>query len=616
MSTIRKVLDLLTNKERRQLWLLIPVVILMALAEVAGIASIAPFLGLVSDPDAARTNPLLSWVYTSFGFESDRSFLIAIGLGVVFALLAANAILAGGHYALIRFGSMRNYSISRRLLIRYLQQPYTFFLTKNSSALANNILQEVTQIIIGVINPGLLMIAKGAAAIAIVVLLVALDPLLAVSVTVGLGGAYAVVFQLTRRYLKRAGTDRVLANQARYRAANEAMGSIKELRLGGREAEMVRRFSGPARKLAWYQVNSRVISTLPRFVLEAVAFGSIVVMVIVLLSSDRTFGAIVPVLGLYAFAGYRLLPALQQVFSSATAIRYSTGALDEVHAMVRRVDAHEPTGEEFPDPHATPPIAFEQRLSLDHVTFTYDETSTPAIRSVTLEIPARASVAFVGATGAGKSTIVDLILGLLPADSGRILVDDLVLDDRTIPSWQRRIGYVPQAIFLTDDSISRNIALGIPDEDIDHAAVRRAARMAQIDTFIEGELREGYDTIVGERGVRLSGGQRQRIGIARALYHDPDVLVFDEATSALDGSTERALQNAILTLSGRKTLITIAHRLSTVRDVDRIFVMEQGEVTARGSYDTLLQESEAFRAMVDAGTVTPASVGSTGDRAT
>ncbi len=598
VTALRKVLDLLTPRERRQLWTLAPLVVLMAFAEVVGIAAVAPFLELTVNPGAAQSNVVLAFLYDLFGFDSRRWFLIAIGFAVVFILFAANAFLAFGNWILFRFGAIRNHTIGRRLLIRYLQQPYAFFLTRNTAALANNVLQEVQQIVVGVVMPSLQLVARGVTVLAIVVLLLVTNPLLAGMVTVLLGGAYLIMYRGIRGYVTRIGEDRVRANQERYRSAQEAMSGIKDLRLLGREKEMVERFSVPSGRFANYQANSQILGALPRYVLEAIAFGSVVFIVLLLLATGLDPNEVVPVLGLYAFAGYRLLPALQAVFGALTSIRYSMGALDEVHEMVAKVDATRADVDDFVDREALEPLPYQDRLVAEDVSFHY-ANGEPVLRDVTLHIPARASVAFVGTTGAGKTTMVDVLLGLLEPSGGTIHVDGVKLDGATIPRWMNNVGYVAQAIYLTDDTVARNIAFGLPDEAIDMEAVKRAARMAQVASFIEEELPDGYDTVVGERGVRLSGGQRQRIGIARALYHDPEVLVFDEATSALDGATERAVYESIRALAGKKTLITIAHRLSTVEDADTIFVLDRGRLVAQGRYDEVYRDSETFRRMAE-----------------
>lgn len=604
MATIRKVLDLLTPGERQHAYLLVPLVVLMAGAQVAGIGSVAPFLSLMSNPDLARTNGTLGWLYQTLGFHSDRAFLIAAGVAVIVVLLVSNALLAGGYWVLYRFGSMRYHTISRRLLIRYLQQPYGFFLAKNSAALANNILQEVQQIVNGVVIPGLQAIASAVSALAIVVLLVVVNPWLAAMLIALLGGAYGLLYMGTRRYLGRIGRERVRANQARYQAANEAMGGIKELKVRGHEPEMVERFTRPSLRFARYQANSRIISAVPRFALEAIGFGGIVAIVLVLFSFGRGVAQIVPILGLYTFAGYRLLPAVQQVFAGVTQARYSSGALDEVHLMTRTVGATEADPEAFVDRDRLEPLPFRERVRFSDVSFRYPGTGD-VLKGVSLDIPAGSSVAFAGTTGAGKSTLVDLLLGLLEPTDGVIEVDGTALDGDALPRWQMQVGYVPQSIFLTDDTVAHNIALGVPDDRIDMQAVRRAARIAQIDTFIETELARGYDTVVGERGVRLSGGQRQRLGLARALYYNPAVLVLDEATSALDGTTERRVYEAIESLPGGKTVIMIAHRLETIRNCDRIYLLERGEVVASGTFSELASANAGFRRMAEQGGTIP-----------
>ena len=597
MNTIRRILDLLTPRERRQAYMIVPVVIAMALAQVAGIASLSPFLSLMANPDVARTNSILSWFYESFGFDDDRSFLIATGVVVLVALIVSNAILSGGTWILAYFGSMRNHSISRRLLISYLKQPYTFFLERNSAGLANNILQEVQQVINGIVNPGLIAIAETVSVLGILILLVTIDPWLALLTGTVLGGTYGLIYLGTRRYLGVIGRNRVGANQARHQAANEAMGGIKDVKLLGREAEMVSRYSVPSRRYARYYAANRIISTVPRYLLEAVAFGSIVMIVLVQLGMGRAVNDMIPVLGLYAFAGYRLLPALQRIFQGVANIRYSMGALDEVHATIRRLDVTTADSDAFADRSEVEALPFEKALALRKVTYRYPTSGQPVLREIDLEIPVRTSAAFVGATGAGKTTIVDIVLGLLTPDEGSLTVDGVAVDTSNAERWQKLVGYVPQSIFLTDDTVKQNIALGLPPEDIDDEAMRRAARMAQIDEFIENDLERGYETFVGERGVRLSGGQRQRLGIARALYHDPDVLVLDEATSALDGTTERSVFETIRALSGKKTILMIAHRLSTVQSCDQIFLLHRGRLEATGTYESLLASNPRFRTM-------------------
>jgi ABC-type multidrug transport system fused ATPase/permease subunit len=333
------------------------------------------------------------------------------------------------------------------------------------------------------------------------------------------------------------------------------------------------------------------------------AFGGILLIVLYFVGTDHgSSSQMIPLLALYAFAGYRLLPALQQIFSGITTVRFSAAALEVLHR-----DLTEERGDADPElvlkrSEGRQPLPFCRAIELRNVSFCYSGVQEPAIKGINLTIDRNTSIGLVGATGSGKTTTVDLILGLLPLASGKMLADGVEINGDTLANWQRNLGYVPQQIYLCDDTITRNIAFGVPDHEIDMAAVTRAARIANLHGFIEKELPEGYETIIGERGVRLSGGQRQRIGIARALYRDPAVLIMDEATSALDGITEESVMDALRALSGEKTIIMIAHRLTTVKDCDIIYHMEHGHIVNQGSYDELLGSSAWFQAAARTGT--------------
>jgi ABC-type multidrug transport system fused ATPase/permease subunit len=397
--------------------------------------------------------------------------------------------------------------------------------------------------------------------------------------------------------LSRIGKEQVAANVMKYKTATEALSGIKDLKIMGRERHLLERFAIQAQHYAHNNVIHGTIAQLPRYALEVMALGGVLLMVLYYLGvKGESPSQTIPFLALYVYAGYRLLPALQQIFANLTTVRYNLAALDllcrDLHEGGGAVDGEAVLQHSA----AAEPLPFSRECELRDLQFSYGGNQTPAIRGISLTIARNASIGLVGATGSGKSTLVDIIIGLLCPDSGQLLVDGAIVDGEMLVSWQRNFGYVPQHIYLTDDTVTRNIAFGVPDAEIDLAAVIRAARIANLHEFIEQQLPKGYDTVIGERGVRLSGGQRQRIGIARALYHDPAILIMDEATNALDGVTEEAVMEALGRLAGQKTIIMIAHRLTTVKECDLVYILERGQIVSQGTYEELQQSSEWFQA--------------------
>lgn len=587
---LRDSFSLLSEEEGREFRILVLTMIVMGLVEVAGIASLGPFLAIASDESIVTSNQTLNYFYELLGLGMNQ-FLLVAGIAVFVMMILANLLSAFTLWKTLRFSWMRNHSISLRLLEQYLGQPYVFFLNRNSSDLAKNLFSEVQQVVTGIMISAANMIARIISTIFIGVFLIYLDPVLAVATALALGGAYSLIYLAVRRKLQVNGIKRLETNTQRYKVASEAFGGIKDVKILGRESVFVRDFEKASRAFAQFQADQQVISQLPRFLLEIIAFGGMLGVLLYLLSTEQTITQIIPLLGLYAFAGYRLMPAVRQIFVGTTSIRYNAHALEVLYSDISKtvpLVKNQPRGEKLP---------LQRAIRFKDVTFQYPEASRPTINAVSLEIQARTTVAFVGSTGCGKTTSIDLLLGLLMPQSGTVEVDDVDIRDK-LRAWQDNVGYVSQHIYLADDSIAANIAFGIPKDKIDFTAVKQAAEIAAIHDFIEGELDEGYSTLVGERGVRLSGGQRQRIGIARALYNNPDLLVFDEATSALDNVTEDAILNSITRLSGEKTIIMIAHRLSTVRHCDQIFVMRAGNLVGSGTYDELLTGNIEFQKLV------------------
>ena len=567
-------------------------VTIMAVLETVGIASVMPFLSVLGDPEAVENTPYLYAIYNFFGFESTQSFLMALGIGAFCIVLFSAAFRILTTYAINRYTQMRRHSVGERLLETYLRQPYTFFLNRHSGDMAKSILSEVDQLTQNVIKPGFDAIAYSVVALTIIIFLIIQDPWLAVGVGIVIGGSYTLIYAIIQKRLTRIGKERATANTERFTAAGEALGGIKDIKLLGREQAYLTRFRPSSARFSKHQATTATLSEVPRYFIEAIGVGGVIALALVLMARSGEFGQTLPVLGLYAFAGYKLLPAAQRIYGGMTKLRFGAAAVDEIHKDLHERDALA----EIPN-RPRDPLELQNTITLENLNFRYPNAETPALKNINLDVPVGSAIGLVGGTGAGKTTMVDLILGLLRPTEGQLKVDDTPITDHNLRQWQASLGYVPQDIFLVDATVAENIALGIPKANLDHQKVVECALMAQVHEFILNQLPQQYETEVGERGVRLSGGQRQRIGIARALYHDPAILVFDEATSALDNATEKAVMDAVNALSHDKTIIMIAHRLSTVKKCDQIVFLEQGAINAKGTYEELLRKSQSFQQM-------------------
>ncbi|WP_166403074.1 ABC transporter ATP-binding protein [Rhodobacter calidifons] len=568
--------------------------LLVAAAEIAGISAVLMLLNVLANPESLQSNRLLAELSRLSGLESAFSLQIGLSVLVLCVVMAGLAVKALGTYATIRFSTMRGYTISSRLLAAYLSQPYPWFLRRNSAELEKNVLNEVDGLVNRVILPCLRLVSNGLLVLAILGFLLMVDPV----VTLFSGGVlslgYGLIYLRFRGRLHRLGQIMMDAFENRFLVAQEATGGIKDVKLMGLEATYVNSYSAAARTAAQSGATMGIMSELPRFLLEAITFGTMLALILLLLlKSEGNIVEVVPTLGVIAFSTMRLLPSLQQIYHALVSVRGATAVLDAIVADFTSTPALP-----LADALRTKPLRLERELELAKVSFAYAEAEKPTLRGVDLVIPARTTVGIVGGTGAGKTTLVDLILGLLTPDEGEIRVDGVPITPENLRAWQGTLGYVPQAIFLTDETIASNIAFGVPKDEIDMAAVERAARIAALHDFVVSDLPHGYDTYVGERGVRLSGGQRQRIGIARALYRDPTLLIMDEATSALDNITERVVMEAVNRIRADRTIILIAHRLTTVKTCDTIFLMDRGRLLAQGSYDELLAGNATFRRMV------------------
>lgn len=595
LITWKKAWALLDARERRNAWIVLGIVILGALSSALMVGSVLPFLSVLADPERIERVAALAWAYETFGFTSDYGFLIGLGLASLGVIVLTNLMQIVKTWAVTRFAMMRVHSISHRLMAAYMRQPYEFFLNRHSGEMGTRILAETSQVVNQFFKPAAELVAAVLTTVAIVSLLLWVEPVVAFVAFAVLGGIYGGIYALSRRALNQLGRARVATNSARFRIANEALGGVKDIKLLGREGSYVARYAVPSQRMARTLVAVQVISQVPQFALQAVAFGGIILLCLLLMDADglasgKALGGILPILGLFAFAGQRLMPELSKLYGSLATLQAGAAAVDAIHEdMIGRAGGGVlprsiPVG-----------LGLRDRLELEDISYHYPDAAHAGVRDVALEIRAGEKIGIVGGTGAGKTTLADLILGLLVPKQGRLIADGTPVTESNLRAWQQSVGYVPQDIFLTDASVTENIALGVPPDEIDQARVEEAARIARLDQFLRNELPDGYATAIGERGVRLSGGQRQRIGIARALYHDADLIVFDEATSALDNLTEREVMAAVDALPEEKTVVMISHRLSTVQRCDRIVVMEQGCVVGCDTWEALMADNPAFQ---------------------
>lgn len=580
---LKRIWRLLTPREQRRLVGIAPLLALAALVEVVGVATVIPFLVVLTDPSGIAQVPVIGELLAALEFDSSTALLRWVGVALAVTLVLANALIIATQWWMLRFSNSLFFGISTRLLRHHLEQPYIFITGANSASLSNRVLYDVTRLIDNGIRALLDLTARSVSIAAIILFLILLDPVTALVAFLVVGGLYAGVFAASRRFLSRMGREGVVLGAARLTALQEAYGGFKDLRVSGREGAAWNRYLGPTYRLGVVQAMAAAAQGLPRYALEAIAVGGLVVIASVMAGNPSATVATLPLLGAYAFAGLRLMPALQTVFGAFSSLRYAQASLE----AIERDFALQTNLENWDEP-TTPPLPFHEAIELRDITFTYPSGDRPALKGVTLRIPRHRKVAIVGKTGSGKTTLVDVLLGLLQPASGSLTVDGVVVSAADMRRYRRLFGYVPQFIYLSDDTIAHNVAFGIPANEVDMAAVTRACREAQIADFIEHELPDGYHTRVGERGVRLSGGQRQRIGIARALYAEPDILVFDEATSALDMHTEAAVYHALENIARERTVVTIAHRLDTIAQADLVVMLEAGEAVRVGDVETVL----------------------------
>ena len=578
--TFRKIWDLLTPSEHKSALVLLGLMGISMMLETLGIGLVIPVIALLVQDDLAINYPKVQPVLHMLGNPTQVKLVAGGMLALVGIYLLKNTFLAYFIWKQNRFANDVQVQLSQRLFTTYLRQPYTFHLQRNSAQLIRNVTAEV-----GVFQVTLfqlmMLLTEGLVLIGITALLLTVEPVGALIVALVLGVAAWSFHRITRRHILRWGELRLYHSGLSTQHVMQGLGGAKDVKLLGREDEFLAQYLVHNTETARVSRYQTTLQALPRLGLELLAVTGLATLVLTMLAQGRDAASIVPTLALFAAASFRLMPSVNRVLTSVQVFRYSLPTIDTIYEELQLATPEPATKTK----HA---VALHAQIQLSNVSYSYLGAPAPALNCLFFTIQKGETVGFIGPSGAGKSTLVDVILGLLTPNAGQVVVDGQNIH-QNIRAWQDQIGYVPQSIYLTDDTLRRNVAFGLANEQIDDAAVKHAIQAAQLEEFV-ASLPQGLETLVGERGIRLSGGQRQRIGIARAMYHDPAVLVLDEATSALDTATESGVMQAVTALRGSKTILIVAHRVTTVAHSDRVYRLEQGKVVEEGNPDAMLYQ--------------------------
>lgn len=599
VQIFRKIYRLLDRRDRLEFSLIVLLTFVGALAETLGVGVIPSFVSLLGSAKAVREVGIVGWAYDVAGFEDYKVFVQWACVTLMGVYIAKNSYLAWLYYLQTQFIYRKQSKVSQRLFATYLQQPYPFHLQHNTADLLRNINVEIPNLFNEVMRDVMILLTESMIAVSISLLLLLAEPISSIIAVSLLGGAMAVFYQGFRRRSERWGKRQHRHMGRMIQWVNQGLGSIKETKVLGREPYFLERYAFHTERYTEASQRVQFVNKLPRLFIETLAVVCLLLVLVVDLTQGRRPRSLLLLISLFAVAAFRLMMSMNRVIAAMTTIRFHSHALDAVHddLMAMPLPAAGLTLSMAPaDLPAPLPERLQHQIEFHHLTYAYPEAAQPALKDLCLKIARGEAIGLAGPSGAGKTTLVDVLLGLLQPTTGEVYLDGRSIH-QSLSNWQQQVGYIPQQIYLSDDTIRRNVAFGVADAQIDDARVWQVLHLAQLEDFIRG-LPQRLDQAVGERGVRLSGGQRQRIAIARALYHNPEVLVMDEATAALDNGTEREIVRSIEGLMGKKTLVIIAHRLSTLRNCDRIYWIKAGAIADVGSYDELLAHNPEFQAMV------------------
>lgn len=591
-SRVRQIFQLLPEGDALKIGALFLMMILASVITLLGVGTVPVFVSAVIDADRILNYPVLGEFLTSIDVTTPQELALFGAFALLSIYLFKNLFMLFYNYMNGKFMLNRVLYLQNRIFRAYMNSPYTFFIGRNSSELLRNINSEVGKIVDGTLKPALYICLNVIMTIVIVTGLIVVEPLITGVGIIFFGGFTYLFLRLTKKSISRYGSESLAHRKSMTKAILEGLQGFKDAKVLKRENYFLQQYDYHAQKHKGYDIKNMVLNSLPRQIIEMIALSGILFIAVMMVLQGREVSTIVPMIALFGAAVMKVKPSINSIIEDINKLRYNIYSVDAVY---RDLNHLEKRYDQTPPDRLGEKLTLENAISLQDLDFSYPNQTKPAVKNISITIPKNRAVAFVGPSGVGKTTLVDVILGLLEPQKGSLMVDDKDVFEN-LDKWQRNIGYIPQFIYLLDDTIRRNICFGIPDNEVDDEMLETAIETAQLKDFI-ATLDKGIDTIVGERGIRLSGGQRQRIGIARALYNNPQVLVMDEATSALDNITERVLIKAIERLRGDKTIIMIAHRLTTVKNCDTIYMMKDGEIIADGKYDDLLVSSKEFREM-------------------
>lgn len=594
MSDIYKINQLLNPKDKSKYFIILILSLFSGFMQSVSVASFMPFINLLLDINSIQSNKYIKMFYDIGHFKSTHQFVIAVGITVSLMFLISNGSAIITSWIKNKFILYTAHSISKRLLKNYMCKPYEFILYKNTSELNKNILNDVFELTNGYLN-GILDLVINILMIAVlVIMLMIVNIKTTLFILLFFILTYGSLMFFSKSKLKKTGEKAIVANMNKYKYATEALNSFKISKSLGIEDFLVDRYAKASKKQAKYRLFAKTLQEIPKYVMDAIIFSGLSLAISLFIIQGHDMTKIIPMVSLYTIAGYRIMPEVAKIFTSFSSITHNRPILDKLYNEIQDNNGQMSVSDN--EDATLDVLTFNQSIRLNNISFNY-RNSERTLSNISLEIARGTIVGFAGTTGAGKTTLIDILLGLLAPQTGTIQIDNTILSQSNIRKWRSLIGYVPQEIYLIDDTIRSNIAFGIPDSEIDDQRVMLSARIAAIADFIESELPEGYQTQIGERGVRLSGGQRQRLGLARSLYRNPEILILDEATSALDGATEESVISRVVNDSNVKTIIIIAHRLNTLKICNRIMILDHGSIIDEGSYTDLYEHSENFRKM-------------------